>query len=133
MTNPPLSRVANALVESDGSRSGSSEKGSESPQLTRSLSDFERRSPGLWVGGRLLISDGDVTFTPNAMNRAIYAALSGEVGAITVPFPAIHSVEVQCGLITNIIRIRTASFVFSARCFGAKSVASRIRADAGLG
>ena len=80
-----------------------------------------------------MISDGDVTFTPNAMNRAIYATLSGGVGAITVPFPAIHSVEVQRGLITNIIRIRTASFVLSARCFGAKSVASRIRADAGLG
>jgi hypothetical protein len=135
MTNPLFSRVANALVESAESKTGSTEKGlaGESPKLSKSLSAFEQHSPGLWVGGRLAISDTDVNFTPNALNRATYAAMGGEVGTITVPFASIRSVEVQRGLVTNIIRIHTASFVVNARCFGARSVAARIQPNAELG
>ena len=105
---------------------------SELAVLTKSLSDFERRSRGVWVGGRLSISDAEVTFTPNAMNHAAYAATGEEIAAIAVPFSSIRSVRLERAPVTNIIRIRTEAFVVSARCFGAKSVAARIHPSAKL-
>ena len=132
MANSSFSRVANGLVESIAADTAPFSVGrdSELPVLAKSLSDFERRSPGLWVGGRLSISDDEVTFTPNAMNRATYSAIGERIGAITVPFSSIQSVHLERALVTNIVRIRTAEFVISARCFGAKAVAARIRPSA---
>jgi hypothetical protein len=124
-----FSRPANALVEATASKLQTGEPARDLPDLADSLDEFEMRSPRLWVGGVLSISDADVSFTPNALNRAVYDALAGGIGTITVPFTSIRSVVVEAAFVTNIIRIRTSEFVVSVRCFGARSAAARIRAD----
>jgi hypothetical protein len=132
MADGIFSRTANALVAATASTLPSGEPACDPHDLAESLDDFEIRSPGSWVGGVLSISDAHVVFKPNMLNRATYGALASGINGITVPFTSIRSVEVESSFLTNIIRIRTNEFLISARCFGAKSVAARISANAPL-
>jgi hypothetical protein len=127
-----FSRTANALVEATASTLKTGKPARDLPDLADSLDEFEILSPGSWVGGVPSIFDFDVSFMPNALNRSTYVSLAAGIGTITAPFSSIRSVEIEAASVTNIVRIRTSEFVVSARCFGARSGAARIRADASM-
>lgn len=115
-----ISRVANALiVDADVTAAVTS--------VNRQVLDrYRRRYGGLWVGGRLTVTDTDVAFHANALNRSIQ---SGQLD-IVVDLRSIESVELLPGVLTKIIAIHTADRVTKVRCFGAAKVADRIRAAA---
>lgn len=92
----------------------------------RVLGRYRRRYGGLWVGGRLTLTTTDVRFHANALNRSIQ---SGQLD-ITLNLRSIESVELQPGVLTKIIAIRTGDRVIKIRCFGASKVAEQIRAQA---
>lgn len=115
-----ISRVANALIaDADVTAAVTSVN-------RRVLDRYRRRYGGLWVGGRLTVTDTDVAFHANALNRSIQ---SGQLD-IVVDLRSIESVEVLPGVLTKIIAIHTADRVTKVRCFGAATVADRIRAAA---
>jgi hypothetical protein len=83
---------------------------------------FKSAYGGLWVGARLTLTDTELTFEPNRVNRAVHKDLA----VVTVPLAAVAGVEVQPGFVTKIIAIRTGNHVFKARCYGARRFADQI-------
>lgn len=115
-----ISRVANALIaDVDVTVPTSSAN-------RRVLSGYRRRNGGLWVGGRLTVTETDIRFHANALNRSIQ---SGQLDII-VGLRSVESVELLPGVLTKIIAIHTGDRVTKFRCFGAAKVADRIRAAA---
>ncbi len=115
-----LSRVANALImDVDVTVPTASVNG-------RVLDRYRHRYGGLWVGGRLTVTDTDVQFHANALNRSIQ---SGPLDII-VDLRSIESVELLPGVLTKIIAIHAGDRVTKVRCFGAAKVADQIRAAA---
>lgn len=115
-----ISRVANALIaDVDVTVPTSSAN-------RRVLSRYRRRNGGLWVGGWLTVTDTDIQFHANALNRSIQA---GQLDII-VDLRSVESVELLPGVLTKIIAIHTGDGVTKIRCFGAAKVADQIRAAA---
>lgn len=124
-------RVANALIE-DAEVSVPESPGFAfiAPvfeTVTPVLERFRRAYGGLWVGGRATLTATELRFHPNAANRSIH---SGEL-TITIPLPAVVSVEVRRGFVTRIIAVETPGYLLRLRCFGAKSFAEQIRSAVG--
>lgn len=90
------------------------------------ISVFKNAYGGLWVGGRATLTTTELSFQPNATNRAFHTGTLD----ITVPLPAIAGVEVARGFVTKIIAIRTPRFVVKIRCYGAAAFADQIRSAA---
>jgi hypothetical protein len=42
----------------------------------KSISNYQRKHGGLWVGGRFFVTRNDISFSQNAMNKALHAASS---------------------------------------------------------
>jgi hypothetical protein len=89
------------------------------------LATFRRQYGGLWVGGRMTLTDTAVTLAPNAVNRLMHQKLA----AIELPLPMITSVEVEFGYVTKIIALGTPTHLVKLRCYGAPALADRIRAQ----
>lgn len=115
-----ISRVANALIANVDVTVATASAS------RRVLDRYRRRYGGLWVGGRLTVTDTDVQFHANALNRSIQ---SGQLDII-VDLRSIESVELLPGVLTKIIAIHTGDQVTKVRCFAAAKVADRIRAAA---
>jgi hypothetical protein len=94
-----ISRVANALIADVAVRAAPSRS-----VQGRTMNRYRRRYGGLWVGGRLTLSDTDIQ--------------------------SIESVEVLPGVLTKIIAVRAGGQLTKFRCFGARKVAEHIRAAA---
>jgi hypothetical protein len=90
--------------------------------------DWVRRSyGGLWVGGSMELTPRDLTFTPNAMNRALHTAVASR----TVPLGRVVAVKDRFGVLTRIIDVTVDDgSVFTFRCFGAPAFARQIAAAA---
>jgi hypothetical protein len=89
------------------------------------LAAFRQYYGGLWVGGRVTLTETAVSLTPNALNRSVHQDLD----AIELPLAMITSVEVQFGWVTKIIALGTPTHLVKLRCFGAHKLADRIRAQ----
>ncbi|WP_156765546.1 hypothetical protein [Mycobacterium sp. 1245499.0] len=92
----------------------------------RVLDRYRRRHGGLWVGGRLTVTETDVQFHANALNRAIQ---SGQLD-IVVDLGSVEAVELLPGVLTKIVAIHTGDRATKIRCFGAAKVADQIRTAA---
>jgi hypothetical protein len=114
-----VSRVANALIADVVVQGVPSQSVQE-----RTLNRYRRRHGGLWVGGRLTLSDTAIQFHPNFVNRALQ---SGQLD-IAISLHSIESVEVLPGVLTKIIAVRAGGQLTKFRCFGAREVADHIRA-----
>lgn len=90
--------------------------------VNRAITRRKAEEGGLWVGGRLVLTDSHLTFTPNAVNRAVHQELS----EVSVELNTIRSVTVLPGLITKIIQVETDDRLVKFRCYGAASVAQRV-------
>jgi hypothetical protein len=90
--------------------------------------DWVRRSSGgLWVGGSVQLTPTELSFSPNAMNRALHTAVASR----TLPLHRIAEVKDRFGILTRIIDVRLDDGpVFTFRCFGAPAFARQIAAAA---
>lgn len=100
----------------------------EMSEMPDPLELVQKALGGLWVGGTLIVTDGEVRFEPNAMNRLVHR---GEV-SIAVPLAEIRGATTRFGVLTRIIDVETSAGTFCVRCFGADAVAATIRSAAAL-
>jgi hypothetical protein len=129
-----LSKAANCLVEDAQAKehlagsvaagmTGMHIAGAVDRGVNRAITRRKAKEGGLWVGGRLVVTNSRLTFTPNAANRAVHTQLP----EVSVELDAIRSVTLLPGLITQIILVETDDRSVRFRCFGAASVAERLR------
>ena len=77
---------------------------------------------GVWVGGRLTLTETQLAFAANDMNRALQEG--------TLDWSAflldIRQIVVRPGLVNNVIEIHTGDGTMKFRCWGAKAFSARI-------
>lgn len=80
---------------------------------------FSSATGGTWVGGTVVLTAEELTFSANAMNRAVQ---KGELD-VTVPVDSIIGAAITGGVGTKIIALRlVGGETFEFRCNGAKDV-----------
>jgi len=85
-------------------------------------SALAKATDGLWVGGRIEISDDGIRFEANKLNQA----LNDNAEPVWIPMASIRSVELGSGLITKVVTVDHADGDFRFRCFGAKGVVEEL-------
>lgn len=90
------------------------------------LEGFRNHYGGLWVGGKVTVTQNAVHLNANAMNRM---AQDGTLD-VELPMTSIRKVTVEGGFVTKIVRLDTDAYSVKFRCFGAKDVASLIAKQA---
>ncbi|WP_338526996.1 hypothetical protein NUH87_29285 [Pseudomonas batumici] len=86
------------------------------------LEAFKEAYGGLWVGGKMVLSQTAVRLSANAMNRIVQEGTLD----IELPLAMVRKVSVEGGFVTKIVRLDTDAGSVKFRCFGAKDVASLI-------
>jgi hypothetical protein len=114
-------KVANALIEDAASPL------ENSVGVGRAARRSRNKDGGLWVGGRVTLSRAELSFAPNAVNRAVHF---GDP-SFTIPLTAIRNIDVEPGLVTKIVAVTWTGGVRRFRCYGAAQFADQIRAIAG--
>lgn len=115
-------RVANALIED----AELSLRGPGLDTVQQALTAYRKAYGGLWVGGRATLTAAELSFRPNAVNRAVQ---SGTLD-ITVPLSSVTGVGTRFGVLTRIVVIHTPGFLVQLRCFRARAFAEQIQATA---
>ncbi|MBZ5735386.1 hypothetical protein K8Z61_12850 [Nocardioides sp. TRM66260-LWL] len=112
-----MTRAANRLVPGADLRTRASLSATLVVRLVR------WRLGGLWVGGRLTLTDEVVRFAPNGLNRAF------NTGALDLCLALAHVDEVttRWGVLTGIVEVRSAESTLTFRCFGAARAARAVR------
>ncbi|AXI61226.1 hypothetical protein DLD99_12330 [Pseudomonas kribbensis] len=90
------------------------------------LEGFRNHYGGLWVGGKVTVTQNAVHLNANAMNRM---AQEGTLD-VELPMTSIRKVTVEGGFVTKIVRLDTDAYSVKFRCYGAKDVASLIAKQA---
>lgn len=86
------------------------------------LEAFKEAYGGLWVGGKMELTDTAVRLSANAMNRVVQEGTLD----IALPLSLVRKVSIEGGFVTKIVRLDTDAGSVKFRCFGAKDVASLI-------
>lgn len=120
------SKVANALVEAAVLQPGL--KTATLGVTWAVLEGFRSRFGGLWVGGRVTLTDQSLAFAPNALNRAVQKG----IGPIDIPLHLIDGVAVLPGILTKIIAISATGRTVKVRCYKAPAFAEIIRTAVGV-
>lgn len=80
---------------------------------------FASTTQGTWVGGTIVLTDTELTFSANAMNRAVHKGTLD----VSIPLDAVISGAITGGVGTKIIELRlVGDETFEFRCNGAKDV-----------
>jgi hypothetical protein len=114
-------KVANALIQD--AASPLENVGS----VGRSIRRYRKSHGGLWVGGRVTLTPGELGFSPNVANRLVHY---GDP-SFTIPLSAIRQIDVEPGFFTKIIAVTWTGGVTRFRCYGAARFADQIRATVG--
>ena len=83
---------------------------------------FKKWFGGLWVGGKVTISESGLSFRPNGLNSALHS----NDCSVDIPFSDLRSARKEFGFITGIVVVGHRDGEFRFRCFGSKSTADRI-------
>ncbi|KIH84133.1 hypothetical protein [Pseudomonas batumici] len=86
------------------------------------LEAFKEAYGGLWVGGKMVLSQTAVRLSANLMNRIVQEGTLD----IELPLAMVRKVSVEGGFVTKIVRLDTDAGSVKFRCFGAKDIASLI-------
>jgi hypothetical protein len=86
------------------------------------LEAFKEAYGGLWVGGKMELTQTAVRLSANAMNRVVQEGTLD----IEIPLALVRKVSIEGGFVTKIVRLDTDAGSVKFRCFGAKDVASLI-------
>ncbi len=89
----------------------------------RVIRRYKSKDGGLWVGGRIEISDSVLSFSANGLNRTLHEDLP----EVTIPINEIESVVYRFGWITGIIIVSHRQGEFRFRCYGAKRLVEEIK------
>jgi hypothetical protein len=85
---------------------------------------YRKKYGGLWVGGDLNVFSDRITFSANAINRAIQTGdLTREIMLNTVT-----KVACRFGWFTGIIDVSHGGDCFTFRCYGSKALTATIEA-----
>lgn len=84
---------------------------------------LSKATDGLWVGGRIEMSDDGIRFGASKLNQA----LNNNAEPVVIPMTVIRSVELGSGLITKVITVSHDGGEFRFRCFGAKDVVDQLK------
>ncbi|PSS59307.1 hypothetical protein [Pseudomonas sp. BBP2017] len=90
--------------------------------LSALMEVFKKVSAGLWVGGKLVVTQSVIRLSANAVNRFVQHGTLD----IEVPLALIRKVSVEHGYITKIVSLETDAGSVKFRCFGAKAIAREI-------
>lgn len=90
--------------------------------LARVLEAFKKAYGGLWIGGKMVVTQTEVRLSANAMNRVVQEGTQD----IELPLALVRKVSVEGGFMTKIVRLDTDAGSVKLRCFGAKDIASLI-------
>jgi hypothetical protein len=126
-TEVVASKVVNALIESV-ELSPAVKAIPYTGAFTGILGRFRKYYGGLWVGGTATLTNSQLSFEPNAMNRL---AQVGEL-SVVVPLNQINEVTLEKGFFTNIIVVKTSTSTLRLRCYGADEFMQRVRVAANL-
>lgn len=85
---------------------------------------------GHWVGGTLYLTEDDVEFHPNRLNKAVHK--DPRTLSVILPLRGIISVEMRHGVGPQILDINTPIGTLSIRCLGAPGFAKKIEAARGV-
>jgi hypothetical protein len=86
---------------------------------------FRKTFGGLWVGGTVTLTEEELSFAPNALNRAVHVGVSAK----TIPLANVVRATDRFGWFTRIVDVvQTDGSVFVFRCYGAKPFADKITA-----
>jgi len=85
---------------------------------------FKQKMGGLWVGGKVSVSQSGVSFSPNRFNRVVHEGLE----PINVLASEIRAVRHQFGWVTSIVVVEHTQGEFRFRCYGAKKLAANMAA-----
>jgi hypothetical protein len=110
-----ISKVANALIPEASSRLGG--------PVDSALERVRRRDGGLWVGGRVTLTERELRFAANALNRGLQ---SGTLD-VRIDLDQIRQVEVIPAPFTKIIEVHSGQGLLKFRCYGAARFAQAIR------
>jgi hypothetical protein len=95
------------------------------PRVIKSELEWVRnRQGGLWVGGKAILTNTDLSFMPNAVNAAVHAA--PDHLSWSVPLVDVTAVLVRRGLLTSVIDVQARSGRVNLRCFRANAFAAHI-------
>jgi hypothetical protein len=83
---------------------------------------IKKMTGGMWVGGRLVLTNKRVQFTPNALNRALHRTLP----RIALSLADLGPVTTRFGMITKIVDLPTPAGVLSVRLTNSTQVAALI-------
>lgn len=90
--------------------------------LASVMKSFEKAYGGLWVGGKMLLTQRAIHLNANALNRVVQdGALD-----IEIPLDLIRGVTNEGGFFTKVIRLDTDAGCVKFRCYGAKEVVALI-------
>jgi hypothetical protein len=90
--------------------------------LSGVLGAFKKAYGGLWVGGKMELTQTAVRLSANAMNRLIQ---DGTLD-IELPLALVRKVSVEGWFVMKIVRLDTDDGSVKFRCYGAKEVAALI-------
>lgn len=123
MADLPISRLANAFY----------------PHATASVTGVVGVGPavyaakkalgGLWVGGRVTISDEGVRFAANGLNKVMHK----NAPPIDIPLDTIKSVKLDGGWITRIVSVEHAGGELRFRCYGASKIVATLNKRLAVG
>jgi hypothetical protein len=81
---------------------------------------------GHWVGGTLYLTEDDIEFHPNAINKAVHK--DPQALSVFLPLRGITGVETRNSVGSPVLDIHTAIGTLSVRCLGASGFARKIKA-----
>jgi hypothetical protein len=109
-----ISKTVNALL-GNGNYDAAPWRGADAPR-------------GVWVGGRLTVTEEHLQFKPNAINKVAHAAAGIPAGTVLIRLSDVQAVRVVPAPITKIVEITSPALEFRVRCYGAKALAAKIEA-----
>lgn len=92
--------------------------------VNREAEWFRKRQRGLWVHGKIVLSDRQLRFTPSSIDTYVHEA--PESLNWSTSLSKITAVSLRRGLVADIIDIQSPSGLFSIRCFKAKAFVTEI-------
>ena len=90
--------------------------------LARVMKSFEKAYGGLWVGGKMQLTETAVHLSANVLNRMVQEGTLD----IEIPLELIRNVCNEGGFFTKVIRLDTDAGSVKFRCYGAKEVVALI-------
>lgn len=91
-----------------------------SKHAKRAANRYIKKHGGLWVGGKISISNSYLVFSANKLNYFFHK----ELREINLPIKDISSVTYQFGWFTGIVVVKHKKGEFRFRCYGAKKIAN---------